>query len=92
MVNFIKENIINSDMMNTTSIPSDVASQVEEIIDTFGFKNQEEFVQEAIRDKVLELKKKLFIMGSDKIAAGLQQKGITEKDLFSDFMKKSHSA
>lgn len=75
---------------STVSLPTEVLPQVEAIVNTFGFKNKEEFVQEAVRDKILDLQKRLFFSGSDRISMKLRQKGITEKEVIDHFMKKTH--
>ena len=49
-----------------------------------------EFFEEAIRDKVLELQKKSFITGSNKIADKLRKKSITEENILKDFGKRKY--
>lgn len=69
----------------TIKVSDEIAPKIEFIVNEFGFKNQEEFFQEAIRDKVIELNKKIFFRGSGVIANRLKKKGISEKDVLSDF-------
>jgi len=44
-----------------------------------------EFVQEAIRDKVLELRKLRFFSITDKVAANLKKKNISEREILKHF-------
>ncbi len=74
----------------TVTIPEEISPAIDQVISEFGFNTKEEFVQEAIRDKVIMLKKKLFFSGSDKVAEQLHQEGIAEKDILDDFHKKKH--
>jgi len=59
----------------------------------FGFANETEFIRGAVRDKILELKKLLFIQISTRVKSGLKEKGITEADLLKEFKewRKKHS-
>jgi len=54
-------------------------------IESFGYKNEKEFIEEAVRDKILELKKKSFFEISDKVKEALIKKGISEKDILEAF-------
>ena len=74
----------------TVHISESILPHVETIVNKFGFKNKEEFFQEAIRDKVLELQKELFLKGSDTISERLKKKRITEKEILSDFSQRKH--
>ncbi len=69
----------------TAQIPSDLTSEVNFIVQEFGFQNKEEFVQEAIRDKVLELRKLRFFSITDTIAAHLKKKRISEQEILQHF-------
>ncbi len=72
-------------------IPDEQLPQVDEVVEKFGFKTKEEFVQEAIRDKILELQKKHFVVGTDRIAKRLKEKGIQEKEIVEGFNRFKHS-
>lgn len=74
----------------TVKIPDDLAPKIQTIEEIFGF-TKEEFVQEAIRDKVLELQKKIFFEGTTKIAESLRKKKITEGSILQNFEKIRHS-
>ena len=55
------------------------------IVDEFGFDSEEEFVEEAVAEKILELKKQIFFNISDQIGAALRSKGITAKQILKEF-------
>ena len=69
----------------TVQLSEDLQPQITEVVNRLGFKNQEEFIEEAVRDKILEIKKKQFFAGSDLITQGLSKKKITEKQILEDF-------
>lgn len=69
-------------------LAEEILPQVEGIVKEFGFQSREEFVQEAIRDKVLELQKERFFTGTDEIRKQLQKKGITEKEIIQEFERR----
>lgn len=69
-------------------LAEEILPQVESIVKEFGFQSREEFVQEAIRDKVLELQKERFFTGTDEIRKQLQKKGIAEKEMIQEFERR----
>jgi hypothetical protein len=44
------------------------------IIDKFGFVNEEEFVEEAVVEKILELKARIFLSISDQVEKALKSR------------------
>lgn len=56
-----------------------------EFIESLGYESEEEFVREALEDKVLELKKRSFFEISDKVKDALIKKGISEKEILKAF-------
>ncbi|MBS3120527.1 hypothetical protein J4420_02335 [Candidatus Woesearchaeota archaeon] len=76
--------------ITTIEVSEDIAPAIEQIVHDFGFSGREEFFEEAIRDKVLELQKKSFITGSNKIADKLRKKSITEENILKDFGKRKY--
>ena len=72
----------------TVNLSKELGLQVDDIVKELGFGNKEEFFQEAIKDKVLELQKKLFFQGSNQVAVQLKKKGITEQEILQDFERR----
>ena len=58
---------------------------IEMIVDEFGFESEEEFVKEAVAEKILKLKKQIFFNISDQVGAALRSKGITVKQMLEEF-------
>lgn len=58
-----------------------IKKEVKEIIKEFGYGDEKEFVAEAIRDKLTELKKLQFFIISEKIRKGLRRRGIRPEDI-----------
>jgi hypothetical protein len=55
------------------------------IVDEFGFDSEEEFVEEAVAEKILELKERIFFSISDQVRTALKSKGITAKQILKEF-------
>ncbi len=49
-----------------------------------GFSGNSEFIEEAVRDKLLELKKKTFFEISDKISLGLKKNKVASQEILSN--------
>ena len=58
---------------------------LKELIESFGYESEEEFIREAVEDKILELKKKSFFEISDKVKDALIKKGISESEILEAF-------
>jgi len=55
------------------------------VMDEFGFDSENEFVEEAVSEKILELKKQIFFNITDQIAIGLRSKGVSAKQILDEF-------
>ena len=64
-------------------IDKKLAPELQNLVTTLKFKNIEEFINKAIRDKILEVKRKRFFELSNKISESLKEQGITEKEKLS---------
>ncbi|PKP57688.1 MAG: hypothetical protein CVT89_04115 [Candidatus Altiarchaeales archaeon HGW-Altiarchaeales-2] len=71
----------------TINIPKDLEIVLNHIVEKFGFKSKQEFVEAATKEKVLEMKKRLFFEISDEIAEGLRKRGISEEEILEEFEK-----
>ncbi|MEA1993949.1 MAG: hypothetical protein U9N35_06110 [Euryarchaeota archaeon] len=58
---------------------------MEMLVDEFGFDTEDEFVEEAVSEKILELKKQIFFNITDKIATGLNSGGMGAKEVLDEF-------
>ena len=55
------------------------------IVDEFGFDSEEEFVEEAVTEKILELKKQIFFNITNQVGAALRSRRITVKQMLEEF-------
>ncbi|MDI6654370.1 MAG: hypothetical protein QME59_00595 [Candidatus Hydrothermarchaeota archaeon] len=62
-----------------------VRKNLREFIEVFGYKNEDEFVKEAVEDKILSLKRKTFFEITDKVRNSLIKKGISEREILRAF-------
>ncbi len=74
-------------METTIKIPDDLTLEFKKAILELGFSGDSEFIEQAIREKILELRKKNFFEITDKIEFGLKKRGVTHKDILEDFEK-----
>lgn len=51
----------------------------------FGFRSKEDFIRDAVKEKVMRLKSLLFSRTAEKVRRGLEQKGTTEEKVLRDF-------
>ncbi len=68
-------------------ISNRMASDLNEVVINFGFETDSEFIVEAIKDKILQLKKLMFINIINEVASGLKKKEISCVDILEDFEK-----
>ncbi|MBU1252167.1 MAG: hypothetical protein KJ905_01725 [Nanoarchaeota archaeon] len=61
--------------------------ELTQIISELGFEGNSEFIEGAIKDKILELKKQRFFKISDKILQGLRANKIGHKEILDNFEK-----
>lgn len=66
-------------------ISSKIKKEVAQIAKEFGFSSEKEFISEAVKEKILELKKMRFFVISEKIRKGLLKKGIEPEKLLREF-------
>ena len=69
-------------------IDKKLTPELQNIVTTLKFKNIEEFINKAIRDKILEVKRKRFLELSNKISESLEEQGIAEQEIVNNFKKK----
>lgn len=64
--------------------------EVSSTIEDYGYKGIGEFVEDALRHRILELKKTEFLIKIRGIRGKMRKVGITEKELLEDFDKFLH--
>lgn len=63
----------------------DIKKAAEKVAQEWGFSSIDDFVNEAVEERILELKKHKFVERSDKIKEKLKSEGFSEKDILDDF-------
>jgi hypothetical protein len=53
----------------------------------YGYSSPKAFVEDAIRHRFLELRKKEFLSKTKRVREAMKRKGISEKDILKDFEK-----
>ena len=56
----------------------------------YGYEDEREFIEDALRYWILELKKAEFFSGVEKIQIAMKKKKIKEEDILKDFEKFRH--
>jgi len=67
------------------TLSSRTKKEIEKILKEFDFATEEEFISQAIKEKILELKKMKFFVISEKIRRGLLKKGIKPEKFLKEF-------
>jgi len=60
---------------------SQIQKETKEMIKDFGYSDEKEFISEAVREKLAELKKLQFFLISEKIRKGLKKRGLKPEDI-----------
>ena len=58
--------------------------RIEKVLKEFGYPSKKEFIEEAVREKLRELKKLQFFSISERIRKGLKKKGIRPEDVLKE--------
>ena len=66
-------------------INKELMPEIKSLVVTLKFEDIDEFVNKAIRDKILELKKKSFIEITNKVSSGLEKSNINEQEMLKEF-------
>ena len=74
-------------MKKIINVPETMSKDMTVLSEQFGFANDTEFIRSAIREKIIELKKLLFMQVSAQVSKGLKSKSITEADVLENFQK-----
>jgi repressor of nif and glnA expression len=72
-------------------ISPEIEKEISKIWKELGYKSGKEFIEDALRYWILELKKTKFLAKTAKIQEAMKEKGIKEKDILKEFKIFSHS-
>lgn len=76
--------------MRTVTLSDSLAKEIDKIAHEFGF-TEKQFVEDILKEKVLEYKKRLFVKGAADIRRKLALKNLTEGDIIAEFDRFRHS-
>lgn len=67
-----------------------IKREIPSTIKDYGYDDEEEFIKDALRHRILELKKIDFLLKTEEIRKKMKERGLTEEDILVDFEKFSH--
>ena len=70
--------------MHTITLSDSLAKEIDKVAHEFGF-TEKQFVEDILREKVLEYKKRLFVKGAEDIRRRLALKDLTEGEIIAEF-------
>ena len=76
--------------MRTVTLSDSLAKEIDKVAHEFGF-TEKQFVEDIIKGKILEYKKRLFVKGAADIRRKLALKDLTEEDIIAEFERFRHS-
>ena len=75
--------------MYTITVSDSLAKEIDKVAHEFGF-TEKQFVEDILKAKVLEYKKRLFVKGAADIRRKLALKDLTEREIIQWLTKKHH--
>jgi metal-responsive CopG/Arc/MetJ family transcriptional regulator len=76
--------------MHTITLSDSLAKEIDKVAHEFGF-TEKQFVEDILKEKLLEYKKRLFVKGTSDIRRKLAIKDITEGEIIAEFERFRHS-
>jgi hypothetical protein len=76
--------------MYTITVSDSLAKEIDKVAHEFGF-TEKQFVEDILKEKVLEYKKRLFVKGAADIKRKLALKDLTEDEIIAEFERFRHS-
>jgi len=76
--------------MHTITLSDSLAKEIDKVAHEFGY-TEEQFVEDILKEKVLEYKKRLFVRGAADIKRKLALKDLTEEEIIAEFERLRHS-
>ena len=77
--------------MRTIILSDSLANEINKVAREFGYTEEKQFIEDMLKEKVLEYKKHLFMKGVADIQHKLAVKGATEDEIIADFERFRHS-
>lgn len=67
-----------------------IKKEVYNLLERYGYENEKDFIEDALRHRILELKKSDFLLEIKKVREKMAKKGLKEKDILRDFDRYYH--
>jgi hypothetical protein len=76
--------------MHTVTLSDSLAKEIDKVAHEFGY-TEKQFVEDILKEKVLEYKKRLFVKGASDIRRKLALKDLAEGEIIAEFERFRHS-
>lgn len=77
--------------MRTILLSDSLSKEINQVAREFGYTEEKQFIEDMLKEKILECKRRLFMKGAAEIQRKLAVKGITEGEIIADFERFRHS-
>jgi len=77
--------------MHTIILSDSLAKEIHKVAQEFGYTEEEQFIEDLLKEKVLEYKRRLFMKGVADIQRKLAARGVKEDEIIADFERFRHS-
>ncbi len=77
--------------MHTITLPDSLAKEIHSVAQELGYAGEAQFVEDTLKEKVLECKRQLFTKGVKDIQRKIALKDVTEDEIIADFERFRHS-
>ena len=77
--------------MRTILLSDSLSKEINKVAREFGYTEEKQFIEDMLKEKILEYKRQMFLKGVANIRRKLATKGLTEDEIIADFERFRHS-
>ena len=77
--------------MRTILLSDSLVKEINKIAREFGYTEEKQFIEDMLKEKIMECKRQMFMKGVANIRRKLAVKGLTEDEIIADFERFRHS-
>jgi metal-responsive CopG/Arc/MetJ family transcriptional regulator len=77
--------------MRTILLSDSLLKEINKVALEFGYTEEKQFIEDMLKEKILEYKRQMFMKGVANIRRKLAVKGLTEDKIIADFERFRHS-
>ena len=77
--------------MPTILLSDSLSKEINKVAREFGYMEEKQFIEDMLKEKILEYKRQMFMKGVADIQRKLAAKNITEDEIIADFERFRHS-